>query len=176
MHVAFLRGMNVGGHRLTNAELTAHFEALGFTGVTPFLASGNVVFQAGRKTRVGERIELGLREALGYDVPTFLRTAAEVREIAARQVFDATQLATRGKEQVMLLAKRPSAASRKTVLALATGDDLLAVQDRELHWLPSGGLLDSDLDFALLERTLGPTTTRTKNTISRLAAKHLTAS
>ena len=32
-YVAFLRGMNVGGHRLTNAELCGHFEDLGFARV-----------------------------------------------------------------------------------------------------------------------------------------------
>ena len=35
--------------------------------------------------------------------------------------------------------KKPSAAARKKVLALATDQDLLALEGRELYWLPSGG-------------------------------------
>ena len=45
-NVAFLRGMNLGGRRLMNDELCSHFTALGFTGVSAFLASGNVLFEA----------------------------------------------------------------------------------------------------------------------------------
>ena len=43
-YAAFLRGMNVGGHRLTNEQLRAHFHTLGFAEVETFRASGNVVF------------------------------------------------------------------------------------------------------------------------------------
>ena len=46
LHAAFLRGMNVGGQRITNAELRDEFEALGFESVTTFRASGNVIFEA----------------------------------------------------------------------------------------------------------------------------------
>ena len=38
-YAAFLRGINVGGHRLTNDELRAHFEALGLREVRVFRAS-----------------------------------------------------------------------------------------------------------------------------------------
>lgn len=171
-YAAFLRGMNVGGHRLTNVELCSHIEALGFTGVGAFLASGNVVFDAGRSHGVGERIEKGLRDALGYDVPTFLRTADDVVAIAARDVFDPALIEARGKEHVLLLRKQPAAAAAGTVLDLATDDDRLEFRGRELHWLPRAGVLDTGLDFKLVERTIGPTTTRTKKTIQRLATKY----
>ena len=46
-YAAFLRGMNVGGHRVTNEELRARFAAMGFSGVATFRASGNVVFAGG---------------------------------------------------------------------------------------------------------------------------------
>jgi uncharacterized protein (DUF1697 family) len=163
--------MNVGGHRLTNLELCGHFEALGFTEVAAFLASGNVVFEAGRKSGVGERIEKGLRQALGYDVPTFLRTADDVVAIAGRDVFDAGLIAERGKEQVMLLQAEPAAAASKAVTDLASDDDRLEICGREVHWLPRAGLLDACLDFKFIERTVGQTTTRTKKTIQRLAGK-----
>ena len=42
-YVALLRGMHVAGHRLTNAELIGHMEALGLEDVTAFLASGNLM-------------------------------------------------------------------------------------------------------------------------------------
>jgi uncharacterized protein (DUF1697 family) len=111
-HVAFLRGMNVGGRRLTNDELRAHFEAMGFGGVASFRASGNVVFATSAEEPPGElgaRIERGLASALGYEVPTFIRAAQELRAIATMQPFAAEQVAaSAGKLQVALLAASPS--------------------------------------------------------------------
>src|SRR4051794_184860 len=83
-YVAFLRGMNLGGRRIKNEELRAEFEALGFEEVATFRASGNVIFAASKESesRLRERIEAGLGEALGYAVPVFLRSCAEVAAIA----------------------------------------------------------------------------------------------
>lgn len=39
-YVAFLRGINVGGHMLKNDRLRELFEDLGFHGVRTFLAAG----------------------------------------------------------------------------------------------------------------------------------------
>ena len=183
-YAAFLRGMNVGGHRVTNDELRAHFAALGFADVASFRASGNVVFaadrQAGRASaeELRERIEQGLAEALGYAVPTFVRAAAEVRAIAAAAPFAPERLqGSAGKLQVALLASPPSPPSpqaRAQALSLAGDRDGLVFGERELYWLPAGGVLDSALDMKTIERLLGPMTMRTKGTVEQLAAKHFT--
>jgi uncharacterized protein (DUF1697 family) len=174
-YVAFLRGMNLGGRRIKNDELRGEFEALGLKDVATFRASGNVVFAAARKNEaaLAEKIEAGLASSLGYEVPVFLRSCAEVAAIADREPFDAQQLVrSRGKLQVSLLARKPSAAARKQVLALATAADPLAFGERELFWLPSGGLLESKLDLKAIERLLGRDTRRTLGTIEQIAAKH----
>jgi uncharacterized protein (DUF1697 family) len=173
-YAAFLRGMNVGGHRISNAELRAHFEELGFSDVSTFRASGNVVFADDEPpTETAVRIEAGLAKALSYEVPVFLRTAKEVLKIAAQQPFAKSLIeASKGKLQVMMLSSRPSAGTRKEVLALASDEDRLTFGERELYWLPSGGILDSELDFKVIGKLLGPATTRTKNTIEQLATKY----
>ncbi|HEY4997255.1 MAG TPA: DUF1697 domain-containing protein [Solirubrobacteraceae bacterium] len=174
-YAAFLRGMNVGGHRLTNELLRSHFEDLGFEDVATFRASGNVVF-AGRKrppATVREEIEAGLLDALGYAVPTFIRTAEELRKIAERKPFPARLLnASAGKLQVSLLERRASAKAQRAILALAGEEDKLAFGASELYWLPSAGVLESTLDMKTIERALGAMTMRTKGTIEQLAAKH----
>ena len=172
---AFLRGMNVGGHRLTNDELREHFEAMGFAEVATFRASGNVVFAGDERSveHVTAHIEEGLTARLGYPVPTFIRGAAEVRAIAALQPFPAASVASSGgKLQVSLLAEAPTRTLRERVLALAGEEDQLAFQGRELYWLPSGGLLESGLDLDAIDRLLGPSTRRTKGTIELIATKH----
>jgi uncharacterized protein (DUF1697 family) len=174
-YVAFLRGMNLGGRRITNDDLRSHFEALGCAEVATFRASGNVVFAAdGEKpAALSERLEAGLGESLGYEVPVFLRGAEELRGIAAAEPFGAKAVeASAGKLQVALLRKAPPPAARKKVEALSTEADRLAIDGRELYWLPEGGLSDSDLDLKAIAALLGPVTIRTKGTIDQIAAKH----
>src|SRR4051794_22667177 len=153
-YAAFLRAINLGpNRRVSNAELRALFEQMGLREVSPFRSSGNVVFEAGRERTdvLAGRIERGLEESLGYEVGVFLRTASEVSAMAAHEPFEPDRVdASKGKLQVMLLSSKPAAATRRTVLALATEDDALAFGDRELYWLPSGGTLESQLDRGAL--------------------------
>jgi len=174
-YVAFLRGMNIGGRRIKNEELRREFEVLGFADVACFRASGNVVFVAeeSSEAKLAARIEAGLGEALGYEVPVFLRSAAELRAIAGHQPFDLDLVeASAGKLQVSLLLKKPKAAARREVLAMAGEEDRLALEKRELYWLPSGGLLDSSLDLKAIDALLDVSTRRTKGTIDQIAAKY----
>ena len=175
-YVAFLRGMNLGGRRIKNDELRARFEEMGFAEVATFRASGNVIFGVEKgedEAALAERIEAGLSEALGYEVPAFLRSAAEVGEIRMHVPFDPGLVeASAGKLQVSMLLSTPSAAAREEVLALASAEDRLAIRGRELYWLPSGGMLDSPLDLRAIDAILGLSTRRTKGTIDQIAVKH----
>ena len=56
-----------------------------------------------------------------------------------------------------------------------TDEDRLALDGRELYWLPSGGISDSALDLTAIERTLGAITIRTKTTVEQIAAKYFAA-
>jgi uncharacterized protein (DUF1697 family) len=175
-YVAFLRGVNLGGRRITNEELRSHFEALGCGDVATFRASGNVVFVAvdTAETKLATRLEAGLAERLDYEVPVFLRSAAELKTIVARAPFEARHLkSSNGKLQIAFLGGRPRASAAEAALAHATDADRLAIQGRELYWLPDGGLSESELDLKALAEILGPTTIRTKGTVDQIAAKYL---
>lgn len=175
-YVAFLRGMNLGGRRIKNEELRRHFEEMGFGEVATFRASGNVTFASPKReaeSKLAKRVEAELDKRLGYDVPVFLRSIEEVAAIAAQKPFDPRLIEkSKGKLQISLLMKKPSATARKKVLALATDEDLLALEGRELYWLPSGGSLDSELNLKAIEATVGVDTRRTMGTIEQIAAKY----
>jgi uncharacterized protein (DUF1697 family) len=174
-YVAFLRGMNLGGRRIKNEDLRRHFEEMGLEEVATFRASGNVIFSSPRREAEGKlagRVETELDERLGYDVPVFLRSAEEIATIAAREPFDEKAVAeSKGKLQVSLLKEKPSAAAKKKVLALAGEEDQLAIEDRELYWLPSGGVIESDLDLKAIAKLLGADTRRTMGTIEEIARR-----
>jgi uncharacterized protein (DUF1697 family) len=178
-YVAFLRGVNLGAkRRASSEELRRAFEAAGFEEVATFRTSGNVVFggDAGEEAGVAGRAEAALGEALGFEVRVVLRSAREVKAIAAHQPFEPELLAaTEGRLQVVLMADEPTAAARKQVLALATERDRLTVRGRELYWLPTAGTQGSDLDQEALGAALGLVTVRTKGTIEQLATKFLDA-
>jgi uncharacterized protein (DUF1697 family) len=113
-----------------------------------------------------------LGQALGYQVPTTVRSATELGRIASSDPFPPEAVAAGGgKPQVILLFDAPTEPVRREVLGLATDADRLAFGPRELHWLPSGGILDSELDLERIFTLVGLNTMRTANTIRRLAAK-----
>jgi uncharacterized protein (DUF1697 family) len=174
-YAAFLRGVNVGkAHRVESAELRQCFEGVGLTGVATFRTSGNVAFDGDGAPAddLRARIEAALESMLGYDVTVFLRSADDIRSIAAYEPFSAAQVErSKGKLQVMMLTGKPAAGARKSVLALATHDDALAFGERELYWLPSGAISDSNLDLKGIGQVLGTNTIRTKGTVEQMAAK-----
>lgn len=174
-YVAFLRGMNLGGRRIKNDDLRRHFEQMGFEEVATFRASGNVIFATAQREAEGKlaaRVEAELDERLGYDVPVFLRSGEEVAAVAAREPFDPKVVAkSKGKLQVSFLKAKPTAAARKKVLVQMTDEDLLAIEGRELYWLPSGGISEAELDLKAIDAALGAGTMRTMGTIEQIAAK-----
>jgi uncharacterized protein (DUF1697 family) len=83
-YVAFLRGINVGGHRLIKMdELGRLFTAMGLSDVRTVIASGNVLFasEEADAKKLTARIELALEESLGYRVDVMLRTMARLRDL-----------------------------------------------------------------------------------------------
>lgn len=174
-YVAFLRGMNLGNRRIKNEDLRRHFEAMGFEEVATFRASGNVIFSTAKReaeAKLATRVEAELDARLGYDVPVFLRGAVELVAVAEREPFDVKAVEkSKGKLQVSFLKKKPTAAARRKALALASDEDLLAIEGRELYWLPSGGISESDLDLKAIDAALGAGTMRTMGTVEQIAAK-----
>lgn len=179
-HAAFLRGVNLGAKRkVSGDQLRSILGDLGFEHADSFRTSGNAVFACGREPRdeLTARVERGLEKELGFDVTVFLRTAAEVRAIAAHDPFQGER---GGKLQVMLLTKRPKAAVRKALLALAgerqERQERLVFAGSELYWLPEGGTRDgAPFLHAVGKLLVDPSTTRTMQTMQKLADKYFAA-
>jgi len=173
-YAAFLRAINVSTRKATGAQLRAAAEREGYENVASFRNSGNLVVSAtGQTSAVAKRLERGLKAELGFEVPVFARNARQLKTIAAHEPFTTSQIkGSKGKLQVILLGRKPTAAARKKALQLATDDDLLDLRGTELYWLPSAGTQDSALDQKALAQILGQSTTRTMGTIKQIAAKY----
>jgi uncharacterized protein (DUF1697 family) len=82
-YCALLRGINVGGSNVIKmAELKALFESAGFTAVTTYIQSGNILFlsNAGKEEAAG-KIETLLHRRLGSKIPCALRTPHEMQAV-----------------------------------------------------------------------------------------------
>ncbi|MCB9763883.1 MAG: DUF1697 domain-containing protein [Alphaproteobacteria bacterium] len=163
--------MNLGNRRLTNVDLAAALVACGCREPRIYQASGNAVVEDPRGPEaLRAAVEEGLATALGYSVPTFVRSADAVRAIASADPFPGRQMG--GKLQVGILRQAPSGEARSLVASLDGEADALALGEQELFWWPSGSILDSSLDLKALERALGPWTQRTHGTVQRLTKKY----
>ncbi|MGI8785798.1 MAG: DUF1697 domain-containing protein [Acidobacteriota bacterium] len=175
-YVAFLRAINVGGHRVKMDDLRRLFEAIGFSNVETFIASGNVLFDSpSRNTPALERkIADHLEKALGYEVTTFIRSMSELAEIARYKPFPDAELNAAG--HVLYIAftvDRPSDKTKQQLLLLATKVDDFHVYGREVYWLCRKNLGESEVPGVLFGKALGmPATLRNSTTVKKIASKY----
>lgn len=184
-YIAFLRGINVGGHRVKMDRLREVFEESALTSVSTFIASGNVIFSSDSDdaSALTDRIEQHLAQELGYEVATFLRSPSQLQEIAA---FEAPEVTREGRTAesetaqnaagsvyVMLLREPASEALRASLMELNSETDQFHSSGCEVYWSVQGKVSESPLFGTKLERaTRGVSTTmRNINTMRRLAAK-----
>jgi uncharacterized protein (DUF1697 family) len=171
-YVAFLRAINVGKRTVRMELLRSLFEALEFSTVETFIASGNVIFQTSARdtTKLQLRIEAHLRESLGFEVETFLRSSAELAIIAACKPFGEVE----GQAvHVGFLSSPLDPGQTRALMALESENDRLRVIGRDLYWLCQTKVSESKLIYANLGKILGvPVTMRNLTTIRKLVAKY----
>ena len=134
-YFAFLRGVNVGGRVVKMEALVRMFQALKLQKVRTFIQSWNVIFESPEKAKaLAERIERKLLKELGYEVPTFLRTEAELQALVKLNPFkglrsDAKPYVTFLKEELKEKLKFPHVSEKD-------GVKLLGMKKVDLFCLP----------------------------------------
>jgi uncharacterized protein (DUF1697 family) len=170
-YIAFLRAINVGGHNVKMSELKGLFESLGFSNVETFIASGNVIFETSAKdeAKLEKKIGALLKESLGYEVSTFLRTPSEVAEIAKYKPFKVKGEAL----NVAFIAEPLDKGLTKKLMACKNEIDDFHVYGREVYWLRQIRPGESKFTNMILEKTIGRRATiRGINTIQKMAEKY----
>ena len=174
--IAFLRAINVGGGRTVKMQsLRQIFESLGFFNVATFIASGNVVFETTTKrTKTLERkIEKALKEALGYEVRTFVRGEDELAKIANHRPFPGSKFDETWQSNIIFLADNLNNKLKRGMYALLTKTDEFEVHGREVYWRRRRKQNGALLSTVPLEKILGPAfTVRGANTIKRIVSKY----
>jgi uncharacterized protein (DUF1697 family) len=124
-HVALLRGVNVGGrNKVPMADLRAAFEGAGFTDVSTYIASGNVLFSStAPAAELEDRIEAALEERFGFPIVVVTRSQRQLAGVVEKAPADFLALeGTHHRDAVFLKAPLTVAAAR-TVVQLRDGVD-----------------------------------------------------
>ncbi|RAR61120.1 uncharacterized protein (DUF1697 family) [Paraburkholderia unamae] len=161
VYIALLRAVNVGGTgKLPMPELRAMCEALGFTRVRTYIASGNVVFES----RLGEaavkkRLEQSLDAYAGKPVGVLVRSGAELAGVLEGNPFAA---AAPDRTVAIFLDTPPPA----DALDSATGkqSEEMARGVREIYVHYKDGIGRSKLKIAAAKNG----TARNMNTVAKL--------
>lgn len=96
---------------MRNARLVELFEELGFADPWAHINSGNVVFRAtGKRADLERRIGAAIEGDVGFEVTTFVRSAAELRRILDVHAFT---VGTGDTYFVTFLADRPTSSQAK---------------------------------------------------------------
>lgn len=172
-YFAFIRAINVGGHRLTNDELTRPFVDLGLGDVVAYQASGNITFCSDDPGAAHpDPLEAAMGDAYGFEAPVFVRTRSDLEALVATPPFSDDDLAgTERRIQVAFTRSAPDAGKRAEALALVPEEDRVVFSGRHWLWLPRQGVGTSRLPVGAMERLVGPLTIRTLRTIERLLDK-----
>lgn len=173
-YVAFLGSINVGGNRLTMAELRAAFESEGFTNVETVVASGNVLFDHPERPTRGleEKLEMLLRDRFDMRSIAAVRSRAEVAEAISGNPF-----AGEGDDKLvhtMFLDRAPDPAQFRVLVAdhEGRGGERLALGDRALYIDYVEGVGTSRLTGPFIERRLDCRgTARNMRSLARILAK-----
>ncbi len=134
--VAFLRAVNVGRRTVAMATAAEVVRDLGHDDVWTYVNSGNVVFDGtGRRTDLERSIGDALEDRFGFEVTTFVRSAAELRKALALEPFEVADGDT---YFVTFLLEPPSAAVAAELEAASNEFDTLVVHGRDVHWRMHG--------------------------------------
>ncbi|MEZ5364043.1 MAG: DUF1697 domain-containing protein [Bryobacterales bacterium] len=159
-HVAFFRGINVGGHHLIKMEaLRKLHESLGFEDVQSVLQSGNIVFRA--KSATSKQLEEAFEKEFGFRSAVILRSAKDLRAAADAHPFPPDD---EHKPNWVAFAFFEEAVPAKARAALDAydGPEQVAYGKREIFLYFSEGMGRSKLPLK------GDCTVRNWNTVAKL--------
>ncbi len=170
--ISMLRGVNVGGHNKIKMEaLRALYESLKLRDAQTYVQSGNVIFRTDERdvSRLTKRIEDGIERKFGFRPSVILRTAAEMKDVIAKNPFAKRRGIEPSKLLVSFLASDPGEEAQEKVRQMKCDPEELRIEGRELYIYFPNGMGRSKLSLARLEKTLKtPGTGRNWNSVTKM--------
>jgi uncharacterized protein (DUF1697 family) len=171
--IALLRAINVGGIKVSMADLRALFIEIGFEDARTLLNTGNVVFHSKNKTtdNVEKLLETEFAKRVCQQTEFFVRTAEEWKSIIVRNPMTDEARRDPGHLLVVLLKRAPTNQEVDALRAAIVGLETVEADGKQAYIFYPAGIGTSKLTAKLIEKKLGtPGTGRNWNTVLKLAA------
>ena len=174
-YVAFLRGINVGGHhKVPMAELRETLEKLNLENVITLLNSGNVIFDAVATDleRLENTISETLEKTFGFPIPIIIRKAEIIQQLFLHNPFQEITITKDIRLYVSFLKKDTSSDLK---LPWKSADNSFIITEKRAQTIVS--ILDLSVAktpkaMEVLEKSFGKDiTTRNWKTIERIIKK-----
>lgn len=172
-YAAFLRGINVGGHKIVKMDaLKKAFESLGFMNVKTFLASGNVVFDA-PQTNAGvltKQLEEKLKKTFGFAISVLIRSIKELQRLDKANPFAGIKVTPQTRLFVTFLTEKPVSSLKIPYKSPDGNFKILRASKSEVCSVLTITNLRRGMQFmAVLDKEFGRMiTTRSWSTITRI--------
>ncbi|NQZ12680.1 MAG: DUF1697 domain-containing protein [Algicola sp.] len=171
--ISILRGINVSGQKkIKMADLKALYEGLGFSNVSTYIQSGNVLFECEQndKSPLKTQIEQAITKAYSFDVPVDVRTVDEFKAVLANLPFDGIELEKDGTQvMVTFLAGEPHQDKIDAIATYVKAPEKLVVDGSVVYLHCPNGYGKSKLTNVFIEKKLAVcATTRNLKSVTKL--------
>ncbi|WP_299684132.1 DUF1697 domain-containing protein [uncultured Dokdonia sp.] len=174
-YIAFLRGINVGGHhKLPMADLKVAFKQLAYRDIVTLLNSGNVIFNALEQDlkNIEKDIEVLLEKTFGFPVPTFVRKATQLQQLYESNPFENTTITKDIRLYVSFLKEDKSSHLTLPWISDDTSYQIIEKRDATVLSVLDVSISKTTTAMKVLENTFGKNmTTRNWKTIEHIIKK-----
>ena len=158
VHIALLRGINVGPHkRMKMEKLRASCEVLGFKNVKTYIQSGNVLCQAGKLSSeaAAKKIEAQIVKDFGFSADVIARTGEEMKQIVTGNPLLRESDVDASKLHVVFFSEVPSAEAIQKLQVIVKAPDKVRHKGKEIYFYFPNGVSGSSIWKHNLDRVLG---------------------
>ena len=136
-YIALLRAINVGGHDVIKmADLRKMFEQMGFTDVTSYIQTGNVIFSSNEsdKEKLAAQIEKKFKTATAHESKIFVLTNDKLKKSASLNPFEPQRRDKEQKCHLMFLSGKPDSIHSKALMKLKGKEYQFRIHDDVLYY------------------------------------------
>ena len=161
------------------ADLKSLYDSLGFTHVQTYVQSGNVIFNCSESDhdKVARMIEAKIHRDFGFDIPVFIRSAADFQRLVDDNPFTHSRNQDPAKLHVTFLNHEPEKSDLMELVEYKDPTDEYVIQARVIFLYCPNGYGRTKLSNTFFEKKLSViATTRNWKTVTALLSMAKTVS
>jgi len=171
--IAILRGINVGGKKkVLMADLRLLFKELGFSNITTYIQSGNVIFDDTTKLtdlEIADKVELAISNKYEFTVPVIVRSSTDLVKSVSNNTFYKKDLTDISQLHLTFLKEKPTKENVTQTESYNYEPDKFVIKGKDVFVFCEGKYHQSKLTNNFFEKKLKvAATTRNWKTVLKL--------